>query len=381
MGSRGNRGVLALTLGIVLTTFAGPSMAAGTTTSCGTWRPVWSPNPSPPGWQDSLADVAVLARDNVSAVGTASAPDRTRDRALAERWDGSEWTALSPVSPAKFSRLQAVAAIDATSAWAVGSAGDDSFHTHPLIQRLSGDTWTAFPVPPIDGAASALVDVDVVSATDAWAVGWAYEAFDEHHSAPLTMHWDGSEWTVMYTGGRSAVDMRSPTDGWAVGYADSLGGDYAYITRWDGTAWRYSANFSLDWYLADIVAVSGTEALAVGSADRVGRPLVLRWNGRSWVRLRAPALDDVSPAWLNALTATPDGTIYAVGGRRNAAGEERPFVVRWNGTTWSRMPVSTSSRSPHLAGVVALSDHRVIAVGDRKRGDRMLTVAVDCSHS
>jgi hypothetical protein len=305
----------------------------------------------------------------------------TRDRALAERWDGSEWTALSPVSPAKFSRLRAIAAIDATSAWAVGSAGDDSFHTHPLIERLSGDTWTVMPVPPIDGKASALVDVDVVSATDVWAVGWAYEAFAEHHSAPLTMHWDGTEWTVTYKGGRSAVDMRSPTDGWAVGYADYLGGDYGYISRWNGRAWSDSATFSLTWYLSDILVRSATEAFAVGSVDnRAGRrPLVLRWNGSSWVRMRASAFDDASPAWLSALTATPDGTIYAIGTRRNAAGQDRALVVRWDGTTWSRMSVSTSSRSPHLAGVAALSDHRVIAVGDRKLGDKMLTLAVHCA--
>lgn len=361
------RAGLAFALGMAVTTPAAPLVAAGTATSCGTWRPVWSPNPSPPGGHDDLVDVAVLSPANVVAVGGASkyrGGQERRGRPIAERWDGSAWTMIRPVSPDTFGSFAGIARINDTSAWAVGYSSGDGSNKAPLIERLSGDTWTVVPSPHVGGN-SWLRDVDVVSATDAWALGEVYDA-DSYDDYTLAMHWDGTAWTIVPTSsaccgedGFFAVDMRTANDGWAVGWTD--------LQRWNGSAWTVVPR-PLDVGVVSVVAVSASKAFAVGTPfGASGQAVVLRWDGTSWKRVHAPAFGAGVLASLSDVTVTPGGSIYAVGRFTDAAELIHPLVVRWDGTAWARMRVSTASLAPGLFGVAAVSDTDVITVGSRAR--------------
>ncbi|HYO48276.1 MAG TPA: hypothetical protein VEW94_00385, partial [Chloroflexia bacterium] len=70
-----------------------------------------------------------------------------------------------------------------------------------------------------------LNDVDALAPNDIWAVG---EYYDENNYTPdtaLTMHWDGTQWTIVPTPEAPAsarltlygVSALSPNDVWAVG--------------------------------------------------------------------------------------------------------------------------------------------------------------------
>src|SRR5436305_5806569 len=91
------------------------------------------------------------------------------------------------------------------------------------------------------GRSSALFGVDATSKTDAWAVGYANS---QGADRTLAMHWNGSRWTRVPTPnpGSScdtdrlfAVEIVSPSDAWAVGSSLGGSGERAVVLHWDGT--------------------------------------------------------------------------------------------------------------------------------------------------
>jgi hypothetical protein len=64
--------------------------------------------------------------------------------------------------------------------------------------------------------------VTALSASDAWAVGVAYSSTN---ATPLTEHWNGTQWSIIPSPiqGNGSLDGTS-TDVWAVGELDSSQG-------------------------------------------------------------------------------------------------------------------------------------------------------------
>jgi hypothetical protein len=381
--SSARRAFLAITLALGLASITVETGAAEGATSCGTWRPVWSPNPAGANWSHGLGGVAALSPSNVIAVGASYRIDDPFDRArtVAERWDGRSWAAMSPISPGESAVFNDVARITDSSAWAVGAYDHG---TEPLIERLSGDTWTT--VASGSGSDTSLSDVDVISASDAWASGI------DGDGRAFMLHWDGRRWRrvdIQPTGGLLAVDMSSSDDGWAVGYRYPVGQhseSRTMIQRWDGIAWRRvpSPNgitgAEAGNSLSGVAARSATDAFAVGRSvgPEGSRALVLHWNGTAWTQVFAAAFERGAGAFLTDVVNTSDGT-YAVGQFRGEHGRSHPLIVRWDGTNWSRMRVAAGSDDPHLSSVAAVSRASIIAVGSRMRGGRTKTFALHCT--
>jgi len=133
--------------------------------------------------------------------------------------------------------LSGVAAISATSAWAVGHTGATRFST--LIVHGTGKTWKRVPSP--GSARSSLLGVAAVSARGAWAVGCT----DCYASSgkTLILRWNGEAWKRVPSPspGRGAslasVAATSARSAWAVG---STNGAHpkTLILHWNGTAWK-----------------------------------------------------------------------------------------------------------------------------------------------
>jgi len=114
--------------------------------------------------------------------------------ARAENWS---WTKV-----ASNTYLRSVDMVSATDGWAVGSEG--------AIIRWDGTSWNNVTSP----AMKHLFSVNMVNSTDGWAVG----------SDGCIIHWDGASWSnaTSPTGAWLLdVDMVSSTDGWIVG-ADGI---------------------------------------------------------------------------------------------------------------------------------------------------------------
>jgi hypothetical protein len=129
-----------------------------------------------------------------------------------------------------------------------------------------------------------------------------------------------TESTLLY-----AVDALSPSNVWVAGetYTDGAGRQ-PYVAHFDGTSWRRVATPTIDngGQLTDIVALSPSNIVAVGSAGGGWTSLVLHWNGSSWVREAAPDTN------LTGAAAVGPNTFWAVGHRFDlSAYAERTFTM------------------------------------------------------
>jgi hypothetical protein len=238
-----------------------------------------------------LYSVAAVSANDAWAAGLGA------DSSLIVHWNGKTWTIQGDQAPAGGGHFAAVAATSPSNAWAVGWTGLTSEGTgqQTLIERWNGRSWTRLPSPNVPGStASVLNAVTAVSADNAWAVGTATVG-GRYNS--LTMHWNGQYWTLV-TGNTPGGDasLLSVTSSWtnniwAVGITNPTrcgnGGPQCQtlVEHWNGARWKVipspdppSAYLNVLW---GISAVSRTDIWAVGTTD-YGSTLIVHWNGASW---------------------------------------------------------------------------------------------------
>jgi hypothetical protein len=196
------------------------------------------PSPTVGGAHTQLMSVAALSSTDVWAVGLSQVPLQ-HPLTLTEHWDGSAWSIVPSPSPVTDAMLFGVSAVSSNDVWAVGSSqGNDV----TLAEHWDGETWSVVSTPL--SPSGVLYSAVALAANDVWAVGIG-------GSATLAEHWNGRRWSVTSTpnpGGQTtsslnAVDVVSAHDVWAAGYAISLGVTGTTLTEhWDGTAWSIVAS-------------------------------------------------------------------------------------------------------------------------------------------
>jgi hypothetical protein len=292
------------------------------------WRP--APLSGFPG-NDALIDVDAVTANEAWAAG-ASYPGFARSSTLVARWNGSSWSPEPTPNgnPTGLNSLSGVAAAGGT-VWAVGTFMEPGSSTNrrALILQRTGGTWRVSPTPRVL-ATDFLEAVDATGPADAWAVGWSSRDITSAPGVPIALRWNGATWrsvpvpstasTAVY-----AVEALSPGNVWLAGHTLIDGWNaQPYVAHFDGSSWRRVATPTVDGggRLTDIVALSPSNIVAVGTTGGGGTSLVLRWNGSSWVREVAPN------ATLTGAAAVGPGTFWAVGNRFDLnAYEERTFTM------------------------------------------------------
>ncbi len=146
--------------------------------------------------------------------------------------------------PSDTSLLQAVGAVSANDAWAVGYGGL-STGGKALIEHWNGTSWSVVPLTIFKAESVNLRDITVISANDIWAVG-DYFVNGGGAVLTLTLHYDGTSWTQVSspTSGENShllgVDALSANDVWAVGsfFEDVFQTNQPYLLHYDGTSWN-----------------------------------------------------------------------------------------------------------------------------------------------
>jgi hypothetical protein len=309
----------------------------------------------------TLSAAAIIAENDIWAVGDITGSSASTDVALAEHFDGTSWT-LIPTPAVTGGMLSSVAGVGGNDVWAVGNQAAGSSST-ALIEHWNGASWSVVGGPKVPRG-SFLTGVAAVSATDAWAVGSEPAPSGSRFIFnPLVEHWDGTSWTVVTSpafvnglqlngisadaandvwvvGGNTVlhfdganwshvpspskvslntVAALSPGNVWGVGVGPGLYFPRATIEHLDGTTWSVvsSPNPTTrgNSFLEGIAAVAANDVWAVGGGVGVGA-VIEHWDGKSWSILTAP--NGVSS--LNGVTARSDGTVVAVGrGANNSA--------------------------------------------------------------
>lgn len=345
----------------------------------------WAITPTPGGDLSRLNAVAATSATNAWAVGAAYDFNLAVERTLIERWNGSSWTRVpSPNGSQFYNQLYGVDAVSATSAWAVGTIetahganGGGDGPKKPAAWRWNGTSWTIVNLP-MPASAPAVTSVDMLSANDAWAVGWYYDTFTPSaHGVPYAAHWNGSTWTEVdtpapgtYLNQVYTVSGTSPTDVWAVGGRRDRGSGALYhplALHWNGSAWAEvpvpDPAGGAGGSLLSVKAISPTDVWATGYRD-YHTPATWHYDGAAWTQVPLPALGGTANNFLYGITATASDQVWAVGYTSAGANNPDLLVTRWNGTAWRIETMPATEAGASLQGVAAVPG-TVLAVGYR----------------
>src|SRR5206468_2970717 len=124
----------------------------------------WSTVPTPNA-NGALRSVAVVAANDVWAVGDASGP-------LIEHWNGSAWSIVpSPIPGVTTNHLYGVSALAANNVWAVGDTDSEGGGTMMLVEHWDGSAWTQVPALGSPTGRDHFYAVTVTGSGVVWAVG------------------------------------------------------------------------------------------------------------------------------------------------------------------------------------------------------------------
>ena len=206
--------------------------------------------------------------------GTATNDIWVAGQTLTMHWNGTAWSIINNPVPgsAEYSSLYAVEAHAANDVWAVGDYQEvQTFYT--LIEHWDGTQWSIVPSPNSTAPNNFLGDVDIVSASDVWAVGSSSDTFFTT-SSTLVEHWDGTQWSIVAapspgtSASLSAVTAISTNDVWAVGSHSDTSSSGTLTMRWDGAQWSVVPSPNVGPHpgaLNAVAAVSSDELWAVGA--------------------------------------------------------------------------------------------------------------------
>lgn len=284
-------------------------------------------------------------------------------------------TVPGPAIPASDSgNLAAVSMSGPANGWAVGFTlpSSSGANLHPLVARWNGRSWLTTRLPESITGAGRLDGIAALSASNAWAVG---TSMTTNSFAPLIIHWNGHQWARVRAApvpGYIATELLgvaavSPSDAWAVGQAENTANQVRTVTEhWNGSAWTLVPSPSVGKLsmLSGVAITSNHQAWAVGGwFGSTSRPLVLRWTGHAWQRAATPR---TSKAFLDSVASVSPAQVWAVGDVATDSNLRQAYALRWNGHAWRSVPVPAGPAGDErkLVSVTVLRGGHLAAVGD-----------------
>lgn len=349
----------------------------------------------------SLYDIWGFGIDDAIAVG---------EQGTILRFDGTRWTAMA--APGENIDFQGVWGSAPDDIYAVGHGG--------VVAHHDGQAWSMIEVPLTAGLA-----VWGSGPDDVYVVG-AIETSDQTVAAIL--HFDGKGWSTVYRappdpipGGAHACTSgilrgvwgSGPDNVIAVGTAfcrDALGNPVkaSWILHGSGMRWttQLVANTEVEQGLDDVWGSSAGNVFAVGSSGQIWHD-----DGQGWTRMRAGRGASLTGVWgfgkdevlaighdstllrfrglsleempypyldIGSVWGTSSHEVYAAV-RAVAAGEQATAVIRYDGTQWSPLAMSSEPLAATLHDLGGgLLDGGVVAVGESVDG---AGIAVRCSQT
>jgi len=289
---------LTLTAGLI------PAQAAST--------PAWSISEvlGAPSYAQPQA-LSVSGPDNAWVSGT------SYQSLLAEHWDGTQWTSVTP--PPSVDNLTGETVNDAI----VGSSSPTNMWSFPQVSGSTttktlglvwnGSTWSTAQVPATDSLLGVNVIVasgaSVVSASDMWAAGPTTATAGKAGSKQvyIAMHWNGKTWSAV------RLPKLAPVSGaaWEPRGIAALGG---------GDVW-----------IAEVPQGS------LGGEPGPQDTMLLHWNGHTWKTVA----EDRGTALYDGITGDGHGGLWLAGSN---ATTPAGYLVHYSGGTF------TSQAAPSQSG-------------------------------
>jgi hypothetical protein len=366
---------------------SGAISATATPTCIAAWAVAGSPNAG--SYENFLTGVTPASSTEFWEVGYSRDTITSLRVPMTQRWDGTQWSIVATPPVTETGYLQAVDAVSPTDIWAVGYSNSGA-GTQSLIMHWDGSGWSIVPSPNRSAYQyqDYLMGVTAISANDVWAVG-RYRPSGHVYYSTLMLHWDGATWNVVNSPNvgfglenvLSAVDAVSATDIWAVGQYE-LSGEYQTLAlHWDGAIWSVVSTpnpGTYNNYLTDVSATPDGTVWAVGyrgigSSNQGTRVIALRWNGSAWQSMNAPNPDGTLNE-LRSVTVIAPSDVWAVGYFGVA---QRTLITHWDGVAWTSFPGINGAESGNYLNAIAVSPvGKLWAVGNFTGGGTTKTLTI-----
>jgi len=324
---------------------------------------------------------AVLASVALAAAGLLAAPGP------AGATTASPWhvmPALASPPGARGTAVTAVSCATTSNCLAAGVYYNSRGTEFPLAERWNGTTWTAkkLRLPPHGDYGKATA---VSCPTTTWCVVLgSYDDPGVYYSDALPVAWEDNDgtWTTTRISGPpfnylDAVSCTGVDLCTAVGSYEIIGveEDYAAAYRLDGSTWSLQQTVSSGTRNEEFTGVScrtATECVATGdeqhTADDNSVPMIQYWNGQSWrVMHRVLLPTGLTSGTLSQVSCTAVNSCTAVGSYNPVTGPKLPLAEHWNGGDWKpqSIPLPPGGTSGELTALTCLTSTRhCVAVGD-----------------
>jgi hypothetical protein len=279
---------------------------------------------------------------------------------LALHWNGKQWSVTSSGNFGNDALFTGVDTLSGGSAWAVGFQLNGNGTRHTLIEHTTGGALSTV-TSPNDGTSATdntLMSVSGTQATGLWAVGYRVSSTG---LKPLVLRYDTTKaspkWvSVSGAGGvpspgkvesvLTGVNVLSASDVWAVGYYTDGSAEHPLALHWNGSNWSNSPIPGAG-ALRKVTAISSSNVWAAGTyyntSAQVYQTLVVHFNGTAWttaVSANTAATDEII-----GMTASPSGSSLTLVGR----GGPNPLIEQAN---CSSGPLSLPTRTPAAVAAV-----------------------------
>jgi hypothetical protein len=289
--------------------------------------------PSPVGAANNqLNGIACPATDACVAVGVAGPPSGGSTEAL--WWNGRSWR-LQQIPTLPGAGLNAVGCVSETDCVAVGASNAGA-----LAERWNGEDWTIQPTPnPSGSAGDSLNGVACTSASFCVAVGGRLDSAG-NPVATLAERWNGKSWAIQSTPNPAPGSLFGGVTCTSASFCVAVGGGPAgtrtLAERWNGSSWTIlrTPNPSSGGGLAAVSCTSTVACTAVGDLGAAER-----WNGAKWTIQPTPSTG--SPGSLfNTVACTSASSCTAAGELTDSSGNAffGTLAERWNGVQWQIQP-------------------------------------------
>jgi hypothetical protein len=286
--------------------------------------------------------------------------------AVLDRWNGTEWSRETPAKPegAENMALRGVSCTSSTACTAVGEYYKSTTKKYYLLaESWDGTKWSVQTVPNPEGAVLEFNSVSCHSGTECTAVG---SSITEGKHSALAERWNGTEWAIETTPNPESslngnairhVSCNSNTDCIGVG-----GQQFKLALHLSGTTWSATSLPAVKATGSSTSCSTATACLATGNDEWAG--FVYSWNGTSWaspVRLDRPT-GAIKTALLGS-SCTSSTACTVVGDYTNSSGETLTWAERWNGELWSQQTTPSPKAVSILNAVSCSSATACVAVG------------------
>lgn len=267
--------------------------------------------------------------------------------------------------------LYAAASISSDDVWV---AGFDDDPRDAVAAHWDGSEWSDVPVVVDSGSQTDMIrDMDSIASDDVWFVG-GYTELGAGTFRALVLRWTGSDFEqIPIDAGQDpsfyGVEALASDDVWAVGtyWPGSGFHQRGLAAHWDGVEWTLLPiphRPGTDRMLWDVAAVASDDVWAVGvKYDRGQRPFIVHWDGTTWSTVKGA---DVGTEQAGLFSVDVAGDAIVAAGYRNDG--RRALIEAWTGSSWVRQPVPKVGVYAGLQAVDGSSSDRIWAVGYSAEG-------------